>query len=393
MRAVASADSVSHTSQSIWIHALGAKAGGGITYLRSVLPELFRQLQGTGTRVVLMLPAELPGVPIPEWCEVRVYPFVAYNAIGRLLFDHVVLPLQLRGRRKASLFCSGSFPPLFKSIRTIVLVRNAIYFEQDFLRREEPLRRLLFKLQGVMIRYGARRCDAVHYPSRYMRQLAEDGCATMSARGVLNYYGIARRLVDARGEEPPPHVTPAGWTTFLYVMNYTLQKNLGFLLRALARAHELRLKVRVVVTSDLHPTRRTFCLEDRALIHRHDLVGAGYLVPLGHTDGEDLVRLYHQLDACIFPSICESFGHPLVEALALGKPIICADRPYAREICGQHALYVDPDRPEDLVDVWRRWPEAAASIPTAQLADLTSMFSWQRHVSRLLEDLLDRQAV
>lgn len=371
----------------VWIHSLGAKTGGGITYLQSVLPELFRQLEGTNTRVVLMLPAKPSGIPIPSWCDVRVYPFVANVPLLRLLFDQLLLPLLLLRQPNAVLFCSGSFPPLIKTVPTVVLIRNAIYFERDFLRREQPGRRLLLKLQGALIRLGARTCAALHYPSDYMRRLVEQGKPALVKRGVLNYYGIGDAKAAARFAPAPASPSP-GWLTFLYVMNYTRQKNLNVILHALAGARTLGLKVRVVVTSDLRSTGRAFQDEDREMIERHGLIKSGHLVPVGTTFDDELVKLYLQLDACVFPSICESFGHPLVEALAIGKPIICADREYAREICGEHAFYFDPDRPEDLLRLWQSWPRQIESWSPPPLADVTGKYSWPRHVSRLVEDLV-----
>lgn len=371
----------------IWIHALGAKAGGGVTYLEAALPELFRQLDGTGVRVVLLVSAVPQHVTIPTWCDVHVLRLAARNWLTRLVFDQVVLPLWLLAHRDVVLYCSGSFPPFVKTVPTVVLVRNAIYFEPEFLRRERPLRRLSLRLQAAFIRVCARECRAIHYPSRYMRGLVESGAPGLAPAGLVNYYGIRNVILEARGKgggRPTAGHPP----TFLYVMNYTLQKNLGFLLKALATARERGLRVRAIVTSWLKHGPRASAAGDRALIARHDLVDSAYLVLVGPRYREELAQLYQQVDACLFPSICESFGHPLVEALAVGKPIICADRPYAREICGDRAVYVDPDRPEDLVRVWEQWPAAVEGYLPPPLDSLTHTFSWSSHVSRLLESLL-----
>ena len=45
----------------------------------------------------------------------------------------------------------------------------------------------------------------------------------------------------------------------------------------------------------------------------------------------------------VFPSVCESFGFPQVEAMASGLPILAADTPVNREICGQAAIYFAPE--------------------------------------------------
>jgi glycosyltransferase involved in cell wall biosynthesis len=39
------------------------------------------------------------------------------------------------------------------------------------------------------------------------------------------------------------------------------------------------------------------------------------------------------------PSKLESFGFPYYEAMALGLPLVAADKPFAREACSEGALY------------------------------------------------------
>lgn len=38
----------------------------------------------------------------------------------------------------------------------------------------------------------------------------------------------------------------------------------------------------------------------------------------------------------------------MLEAMAAGAPVVAADRPYAREICGPAAAFFDPDSPDAL---------------------------------------------
>jgi glycosyltransferase involved in cell wall biosynthesis len=44
-------------------------------------------------------------------------------------------------------------------------------------------------------------------------------------------------------------------------------------------------------------------------------------------------------DMLVFPSLCESFGLPLVEAISVNKPIVAADLPYAHEVAKDCAVY------------------------------------------------------
>ena len=64
---------------------------------------------------------------------------------------------------------------------------------------------------------------------------------------------------------------------------------------------------------------------------------------LGHVRHYDLVHYYRAAGLFVFPSRLETFGHPLVEAMATGTPVIASDLPVCREICKDGALYFEPD--------------------------------------------------
>ncbi|WP_342071788.1 glycosyltransferase [Yoonia algicola] len=64
---------------------------------------------------------------------------------------------------------------------------------------------------------------------------------------------------------------------------------------------------------------------------------------VGELDFTDVMSYYEQSDALVFLSKAESYGLPLIEAIWLGKPIVCPDLPYAHTICGDGAIYFDPD--------------------------------------------------
>lgn len=66
------------------------------------------------------------------------------------------------------------------------------------------------------------------------------------------------------------------------------------------------------------------------------------LMPIGLQGPEGMREQYHGTDALLFPSLDESYGLPLVEAMTIGVPILVADRPYARSLCGDTAIYFDP---------------------------------------------------
>jgi glycosyltransferase involved in cell wall biosynthesis len=57
---------------------------------------------------------------------------------------------------------------------------------------------------------------------------------------------------------------------------------------------------------------------------------------IGRQSRESMQRHYAECDVVVFPSKLETWGLPISEAKALGKPLLVADLPYARETVGNY---------------------------------------------------------
>ena len=99
----------------------------------------------------------------------------------------------------------------------------------------------------------------------------------------------------------------------------------------------------------------------------------------GRQDDEVLVHLYRRALALVFPTRYEGFGFPLVEAMALGCPVICSPLASLPELGGDAPIYAD-QTPAAYLDAML----AVASDPTrrddhiAAGRERVRRFSWQR---------------
>ena len=69
---------------------------------------------------------------------------------------------------------------------------------------------------------------------------------------------------------------------------------------------------------------------------------------VGRLEPEDVNGAYSEVDGLLFLSRSESFGFPLLEAMWTGIPVICPDLPYAHVLCGDQAIYFDPENIDSL---------------------------------------------
>ena len=87
----------------------------------------------------------------------------------------------------------------------------------------------------------------------------------------------------------------------------------------------------------------------------------------------------------MFPSLLETFGHPLLEAMLARTPILASDLPSFREIAGGAARYFRPTDPDDVAraieDVLVGRPDVARRVEVGarRVAELT----WERSVDAL----------
>jgi glycosyltransferase involved in cell wall biosynthesis len=62
---------------------------------------------------------------------------------------------------------------------------------------------------------------------------------------------------------------------------------------------------------------------------------------LGAVEEERLAALYSNAAACVYPSIYEGFGLPVLEAMQCGAPVIASNDPAIREVAGDAGLCVE----------------------------------------------------
>jgi glycosyltransferase involved in cell wall biosynthesis len=109
----------------------------------------------------------------------------------------------------------------------------------------------------------------------------------------------------------------------------------------------------------------------------------------GWIANEDLPAIYRQSEGLLLPSLYESVGMPIMEAMACGCPVLTSDRFGTKEIAGDAAVLVDPESVDAIaagIDRLLNDRERRAAIVAAGL-QRSGRFTWSRTASELLRVL------
>ena len=364
----------------ILIHALTAKMGGADNYIRTLAHELAEYREHD---FLFLVPesqaAALRGLS-PNLSIIS-------NNLGglrRLWFDQVALPRLIRRERIDVLFSTANFATFFCPCRQVLLMRNSLYFSEIYRDRILPHKTLPTRggeaLRRFLARRSARAADVVLTPSQAMLYELR---SSVPVPAHVNHYGVDQRRFRF---EPRPFA-PDGQARLLFTSLYAEHKNLGTLFRALLRLNASGHKSFLITTSDpaWEKIRNPIRGADRALAH--ELKSRGLLELTGVLAGTGLDQLYGRADIFVYPAVVESFGHPLLEAMACGLPVVAADVPVNRELCGEAAVYFSPFDDDDCarqISVVIGDAELRRSLAHNGLERL-EQFQWSSHVRILMQ--------
>lgn len=263
--------------------------------------------------------------------------------------------LYRRTRHSSLVHHGGGTVPLRHTRPLVLTIHDLQYltYPQYF----HPVRRAY--LRRVMPR-SARRADVITVPSEFVKG------------SVVDAYGIddERVLVVPHGVESTIGKSATDPDTLR--LKYRLGGNPFVVLPAVTHPHKghlflLDVMQRVGGDLSLVLIGGVGSAESAVLRRLEDEVLRDRVVRLGRVPAEDRDGLVAMARAMVFPSEYEGFGAPVIEAMALGTPVIASDRTCLPEVVGDAGMIVPLDieawvealrnvesRHQDLVTLGRR---------------------------------------
>jgi len=107
---------------------------------------------------------------------------------------------------------------------------------------------------------------------------------------------------------------------------------------------------------------------------------------------EELAVLYGNSAIYVFPSLCEGFGLPPLEAMAHGVPVVSSKSTCLPEVLGEAALYFDATSPQDMAEKINKVLSDKSSrqkLITAGYEQIKK-YSWQKMAEEILKIYIEK---
>jgi len=271
---------------------------------------------------------------------VDLYPMVIFGITGRersrrILAEHTWLPR--RTRRAELVHHGGGTTPLVGARPIVLTIHDLQYLTHPEYHSRNKLRYL-----RAAVPHSIKRAAVVATPTEWVRSTVIDEFGIDPDRVMVVPHGVEAEIGDgAPTESELRHQYGLGSGRVLVFPAITHpHKGHEFLLDVMAH-HWNDPALRLVMTGGAGLAEQQVESKIASLGLADRVVRTGR-VPASHRDG-----LLALAEALVFPSEYEGFGAPVVEAMALGTPVIAADQPAVAEVVGDAGIVL-----ERAVDAW-----------------------------------------
>jgi len=317
----------------VLVNGIHAKSGGGVTYLRNILPLLAKDPE---LEIHLFLHRdqfELFGT-LDERIRLHLLRF-NNGFFANLIWEQCALPILARIMSVDVTVSPANFGPLFAPAQ-IIMLRNSLAVAG---KETRPIKRLYWAGLTIMTALSLLTCRRAIAVSDYARKTLTFGLGDKFQRKVtVVHHGVSEVF------EANPNVERKNY--LLTVSDIYVQKNIHTLIRALVKIRKKYPDIVLKIAGKA--VDQGYLAELHSVLDQAQLRDAVEF--LGEKNAEELKHLYQECKLFVFPSTVETFGNPLVEAMACAAPIVSSNTAAMPEVLGAAGYYFDPLDAQDMAE-------------------------------------------
>jgi glycosyltransferase involved in cell wall biosynthesis len=301
------------------------------------------------------------------------------------VWEQRLLPQSVKKNQVDLLHCTSNTAPVSTNVPLVVTIHDIIYLEKWMLTEGSYYQRFGNLYRRWNVPKIAHKAAMIITVSDYERHRIIEGLKISPDRVKTVYNACGSHFTPQRNEEEliafrKKMNLPERFILFLG--NTDPKKNLPNVMNALQILHQ-RGKLDF-----------TLVMPDFGKEHLHTLLKSqnnehllNHIMLTGYIPNKELPNLYRLAQLFLYPSLRESFGIPILEAMSCGTPVITSNTSAMPEVAGDGALLIDPTQPEQIaekiIDVLTNQELKEQTI--AYGIKRASMFSWQKTARQVVD--------
>ncbi len=258
------------------------------------------------------------------------------------LWEQYYLPKAAREYKLDVLHCTSNTAPLRLKVPLVLTLHDIIYLEQVQLKLGTWYQRFGNLYRRWVVPRIVNHCHTIYTVSPYEKELIDKHFGFSAGKVKVIHNGVASHFkpypISAVNAIKSKYRLPERYILFLG--NSDPKKNMGGMLQALLILDQSQKLSFGVVIPDLEEEHLMGILRDMDALSLRDKIHLPGYVPNG-----ELPYFYCGAQVFVYPSLRESFGLPILEAMACGCPVITSNTSSMPGVAGGAALLVNPKKP------------------------------------------------
>ncbi len=259
-----------------------------------------------------------------------------------VVWEQILLPRYVKEYACDILHCTSNTAPLYSSVPTVITIHDIIYLENNplFAKGYTAYQRFGNYYRRLVVRVNMRKAKKIVTVSNFERKRLIDFLNLPSEKVDVVYNGVATHFFERINEESAQKILdkyklPKKY--FLFLGNTDPKKNTRNTILAFASFLKKSGKDIYLVVADLDGELVRDILKSEGLSEYFDQIHF-----TGYINNTDLPVIIQNAALFLYPSKRESFGIPILEAMAGGVPVITSNRASMPEVSGDAAYLIDP---------------------------------------------------
>lgn len=312
--------------------------------------ELIRNLQlidHENEYIIFIKPDEDNGV-IKETANFKI---VALDGGSYPMWEQFALPRAAKAYGCDILHCTSNTAPVRCNIPLVTTLHDIIYMESSYFKiltgSATPYQKfgnLYRKLVVPRVVKKSRKIITVsHFEKNRIADffgMKGDERLTAVYNGVSEHFKPVSDTAELQRVKNKYHLPD---NFFFFLGNTDPKKNTSGTLKAFSDFRKQTLADYKLVMLDYDKKELQKVLDD---IGDPGLID--HIVLTGYVINTDLPAIYSQSKIFLYPSLRESFGIPMLEAMACGVPVITSNTSSMPEVAGDAAMIINPFKPEEI---------------------------------------------